>query len=112
MLVADTDVVLVLTTLAAGDGSEDAARAFARVLVDERLAACVTIGAPMTSVYRWKGTVEVEAERPLTIKTTRGRLPALEARMRALHPYEVPELLVLSVDGGGAAYLRWVGENV
>lgn len=105
------DVLLVLTTLPAGGAGEDAALAFARTLVDERLAACVNVLAPMTSVYRWKGAVETEAERQIVIKTTRARLPALEARLRALHPYELPELTVLSAEAG-AAYERWVRESV
>ena len=66
----------------------------ATTLVDERLAACVNVHGPMTSIYRWKGAVEHEAERQLVIKTTRARLPALEARLRELHPYELPEFVV------------------
>lgn len=101
-------VVLVLTTLGAdADGA-----AFARPLVDERLAACVNVVPQMTSVYRWKGAVEQDREQLLIIKTTRDRLPALEARIRDLHPYELPEFLVLSAAGGSAAYLAWVAESV
>jgi periplasmic divalent cation tolerance protein len=103
-----TDVILVLTTVA-DDGSGEA---IARALVDERLAACVNLLAPMTSVYRWKGAVEREAERQVVIKTTRERLPAVEARLKALHSYELPELLVLPVEGGSPAYLSWVSGQV
>ena len=98
------DALIVLTTLGAG---ADAA-AFARTLVDERLAACVNVLPAMRSVYRWRGAVQEDDERQLVIKTWRDRLPALEARVRTLHPYEVPELLVLEVAGGGAAYLEWL----
>ena len=62
----------------------------------------------MLSFYRWKGQVERDAERQLVIKTTRDRLPALEARLRELHSYELPEFLVLPVDQGAQAYLTWI----
>ena len=105
---SSSEVVLVLTTI----GADADAAALARTLVDERLAACVNIGAPMTSVYRWKGTIEQDREQPLVIKTTGDRLVALETRLRALHPYELPEFLVLSASGGSTAYLDWVRESV
>ena len=99
-----SEVVLVLSTVV-DDGR---AEVLARTLVDERLAACVNLHAPMLSFYRWKGQVERDTERQLVIKTTRGRLPALETRLRELHSYELPELIVISVDEGSAAYLGWV----
>ena len=102
-----TEVVLVLTTMPDAESAE----VFARTLVDERLAACVNVHGPMTSVYRWKGAVERDAERQVVVKTTRGRLPALEARLCSLHPYELPEFLVLAVEDGSAAYLNWVREE-
>jgi periplasmic divalent cation tolerance protein len=102
-----TGVILVLTTMP----DDDRAGALARTLVDERLAACVNVHGPMTSVYRWKGGVERDPERQLVIKTTRDRLAALETRLRALHPYELPEFIVVSVDEGSAAYLQWVTEE-
>ena len=105
---SSAEVVLVLTTIGAG---ADAA-ALARTLVEERLAACVNIGAPMTSVYRWQGSVEQDREQPLVIKTTGDRLTALETRLRALHPYELPEFLVLSASGGSTAYLDWIRDSV
>ena len=97
-------VVIVLTTWPA---SSDAG-AFARSLVDERLAACVNVFGPMQSTYRWKDAIETDAERQIVIKTTESRVAALETRLRELHPYDVPELLVLRSDGGGEAYLAWV----
>jgi periplasmic divalent cation tolerance protein len=96
--------VIILTTWPA---SSDAG-AFARSLVDERLAACVNVFGPMQSTYRWKDAIETDAERQIVIKTTESRVAALETRLRELHPYEVPELLVLRSDGGGEAYLAWV----
>lgn len=100
-------VVLVLTTL----GADADAEALARTLVGERLAACVNVLPPMTSVYRWQGEVARESERQLLIKTSPSRLDALEARLHALHPYEVPEFLVLPASGS-AAYLDWVRQSL
>jgi periplasmic divalent cation tolerance protein len=99
--------VIVLTTLAA---STDAA-AFARVLVTDRLAACVNVLPPMTSLYRWKGAIEEESEQQLVIKTTSDRIAAIEARFRELHPYELPEFIVLNA-GASAAYAAWLEESV
>jgi periplasmic divalent cation tolerance protein len=99
-----TDIVLVLTTVPAGDGGE----AIARALVDERLAACVNVLGPMTSFYRWHGAVERADERQLIIKTTRGRIAAIQARLVELHSYELPEFVVLPVSDGGPAYLDWL----
>ncbi len=65
----------------------------------------------MTSVYSWKGAVERASERQLLLKTVRAKVPAIEARLAALHPYDVPELLVLPVADGGDAYLAWVRES-
>lgn len=98
------DAVIVLTTLPA---SADAS-VLARALVDDRLAACVNVLPAMQSLYRWQGAVQVDDERQLVIKSWRDRLPELEARLKALHPYEVPELLVVEVTGGGKAYLDWL----
>jgi periplasmic divalent cation tolerance protein len=103
----DFDVVLVLTTLGAGGDAD----AIARTLVDERLAACVNILPVMTSMYRWQGRIEQDQERQLICKTTRQRLGALEQRLRQLHPYELPEFLVLSASEGSEAYVRWVKES-
>ena len=100
--------MIVLTTL----GAQADAAAFARVLVDERLAACVNILPAMTSVYRWKGAIEEDREQQLVIKTTSDRIAALEARFHELHPYDVPEFLVINVTGGSPAYLEWLGESV
>lgn len=98
-----SEAVIVLTTVASPHEGE----AIARALVDERLAACVNILAPMTSIYRWRGAVERDTEQQLVIKSTRDRLPAIEAKIRSLHSYDLPELLILTADGG-SAYLAWV----
>jgi periplasmic divalent cation tolerance protein len=88
------------------------ARKIARSVVELELAACVNIiSAPVESVFRWKGRVERAKEFLLIIKTTRRRLALLERRIAALHSYEVPEFLVLKVDGGSPRYLRWLADN-
>jgi periplasmic divalent cation tolerance protein len=105
------DVVLVLST-APGAADDDTAERIARTLIDERLAACVNVHAPMVSIYRWKGAVERDSERQLVIKTTRAVLPALERRLSELHPYELPEFIVVPAGGGSAKYLGWVADEV
>lgn len=106
MELAAESYVIVQTTLPVGTD----ASTFARSLVTERLAACVHVLA-MTSIYRWKGTIEEEPERQLSIKTSRGCIDALWQRVRELHPYEVPEFVVLPIIDGSEAYLRWISEN-
>lgn len=103
-----TDIAIVLTTI----DSDERAELLARQLVDERLAACVNVHPPMVSLYRWKGAVERDTECQIVIKTTRDRLAALEARLREIHPYELPEFVVVPVDGGSPGYLHWVREQV
>jgi periplasmic divalent cation tolerance protein len=104
---SDFDVVLVLTTL----GADADALTLARTLVEEHLAACVNVLSPMTSVYRWRGRIEEDQERQIVVKTTRTKVPALEQRLRQLHPYELPEFLVVTASSGSEAYLGWVLEN-
>ena len=84
------------------------ARALADALVGERLAACVNLLPGVQSVYRWQGRVETGEEVLLLIKTTRTCLPALQARIVALHPYELPEVLAVESAGGLPTYLDWV----
>jgi periplasmic divalent cation tolerance protein len=100
-----SDYVIALTTLPA---DADAAE-FGRTLVDERLAACVNLLPVMESVYRWEGKIEFDAERQLVIKTSRDRVADLWDRVRELHPYEVPEFVVIPIVDGNEAYLRWIG---
>jgi len=99
-------LVLVLTTI----GADADAAALARTLVEERLAACVNVLPAMTSIYRWKGNVEQDREQQLLIKTTVERVDALEARLRQLHPYELPEFIRLEGEAS-AAYAEWVGDS-
>src|SRR5579863_7533134 len=99
---------IVLTT---APGHEEAA-SLARVLVDERLAACATLIPAVQSIYRWQGEVESSTETLLLIKTEAEKLPALEARLHELHTYQVPEFLVLDVESGSPAYLEWLHASV
>lgn len=103
----ETDYVLVMTTLP-GDADADA---FAHTLVDARLAACVNVLPLMDSVYRWEGEVSRDAERQLLIKTSRLRLAELWEQVQKLHPYDMPEFIVLPIVDGNDAYLRWVGDS-
>jgi len=100
--------VIVLTTLPA-DG--EIASAFARTLVEDRVAACVNVFGEMQSVYAWEGTVEEEQERQILIKTSRDRLESLWDRVKELHSYEVPEFVVLPIIDGNDAYLRWIHDS-
>ena len=101
------EVVIVLTTAPADERAE----AWARTLVEERLAACVHVHSPMVSFYRWKGIVERDSERQVFIKTTRERVAALQARLGELHSYELPEFVVLTVGDGSDEYFKWVVEQ-
>jgi len=100
------ELILILTTMP----DDDRADQLAHTLVEERLAACVNVHRPMTSMYRWQGRIEIEAERQIVIKTTRDRMSAVETRLRALHPYELPELVILNAEASDA-YAAWAGEN-
>jgi periplasmic divalent cation tolerance protein len=88
--------------------SQDVADTLATALLEERLAACVNILAPCRSVYRWQGRVESTVEIPLLIKTSAQVYPALQARIAALHPYQVPEIVACEISQGLPAYLTWV----
>lgn len=101
------EFVVVLTTFP-GDGDVEA---FASALVTDRLAACVNVLAPMRSIYTWKGVTERADERQLLIKTRTDRVHDLEVRLRALHPYEVPEFLVIAVLDGSRDYLSWIAAS-
>ena len=96
--------LLILTNLP----DEASARTLAARLVDERLAACVSIQAPCTSVYRWQGKIEEVREFPLWIKTSTERYPELEAAIRANHPYELPEIIAVPIARGLPGYLDWL----
>jgi len=106
---ADTgDVVVALTTAPTAEVAGEIARA----LVAEKLAACVNIVPGVRSIYAWKGEICDEGEVLCVMKTRSDRVEALRARLVALHPYEVPELVVLGVADGHAPYLEWVLASV
>ena len=98
------DTLLVVTNLP----DRESAEKLAALLIEGRLAACVNILAPCTSVYRWQGEIQQDEEHPLLIKTTKARYAELEASIRAHHPYELPEIIAVPVTGGLPAYLQWV----
>jgi periplasmic divalent cation tolerance protein len=102
----DTSVILILSTAPRSKGRE-----LAQKLVAERLVACVNI-VPVASCFRWKGSLEQEDEDLLIMKTVETRSAAVLERVRELHPYELPEIIVLNVAGGFPPYLAWVGESV
>ena len=103
----ENDCVVVWTTISkTADG-----HSLASALVEEGLAACVNVLPQMESVYRWKGEIETDREHQLIMKTTAARVPELQARLRQLHEYEVPEFLVMPVAGGSDAYLSWIRES-
>jgi len=102
------ETMVALTTC----GNDEDAKTLAQVLVERRLAACVNAISKVASTYRWKGEVQQDQETLLIIKTTTTRLAALEQTIREHSKYEVPELIALPVEAGGADYLAWVRESV
>lgn len=102
-----SDFVVALTTVPA---QFDAA-AFAKTLVERRLAACVNVLPGATSVYRWEGAVQIDQEQQLVIKTTADKIGALDDAVSALSPYDVPEFIVLPIVAGSSAYLAWLDEE-
>jgi len=93
-------------------GSADEARKLAYALVEGRVAACVNLVPDVMSIYRWQGAIEEASEVLLVIKTTQRQLAAVEAMLRELHSYDVPELLALDVEAGSQPYLDWLLGNV
>ena len=106
-MVTEPECVIVWTTLPAGAD----VTTFGRILIEERLAACVSSQAGLRSVYRWRNDIEQAEELQVVIKTTNARVQQLGERIRQLHPYDVPEILVLPVVDGSPAYLGWVKES-
>ena len=99
--------LVVFVTVPSGEQGEQIASA----LVGERLAACVNIVGPVRSIYRWEGEVCKDDEYLLVIKTTQRCYQMLEARVRALHSYDVPEVIAVPIAEGSSAYLRWITEQ-
>jgi periplasmic divalent cation tolerance protein len=99
-----TDALLVLTTVK----DRVAGTALAQALLERRLAACVNVGAPVESLYHWRGRIETGTEVPLTIKTQAALYPKVEAAIRELHDYEMPEIIAVPITHGYAPYIGWL----
>jgi periplasmic divalent cation tolerance protein len=99
-----TDAIQVITTI----GTREEADKLARDLVARRLAACVQVAGPITSTYRWQGNIETSQEWSLVIKSLQSKYAPLEAAIRELHPYDVPEILAVTVVAGQPDYLDWL----
>jgi len=93
-------------------GTRDNADRIALELVERHLAACVQIAGPITSTFHWQGKVETAEEWLCLVKTELGQLAAIEKLLAELHPYEVPELIATPIIDGGAAYLKWLSEQL
>ena len=87
------------------------AERIAEAVVNERLAACVNLISGLTSIYRWEGQLQRDTELLLIIKTRSAVYPQLEARLRQLHPYQLPEIIALPIHAGSADYLNWIAAN-
>jgi periplasmic divalent cation tolerance protein len=103
-----SDCIQVMTTA----GSEEEAGHIASLLVERRLAACVQVAGPITSRYRWLGTIEEEREWHCLVKTTRAAYEQVEAAIREVHSYDEPEIIATPIVAGSAGYLAWIEENV
>ena len=102
------DILCVLVTFP----DADKARQIGTILVESQLIACANLVPAVESIYRWQGKVETSPEVLAILKTTVAHWPALEAKIRDLHPYEVPEIVALKPQQVSAAYAKWVGESV
>ena len=103
-----TDKRIVLTTA----GSEEEAHKIARQLVERQLAACVNIIPQVTSIYRWRGSVDEAREWLLIVKTTASAFAGVHEAIAALHSYDLPECVCLAIEDGSEEYLEWIGESV
>ena len=102
------EYIMAVTTT----GDEQSAVVLARALVERRIVACVNIVPRVRSVYRWKGAIEDDTECVLLMKTRGDRYDALASALDELHTYDVPELIVLAIEQGSAAYLNWVTTSI
>lgn len=102
-----SSILLVLCTCP----DEDSARQLSGFLVQERLAACVNIVNPISSIFAWQGKIDAERESLLLIKTTERAYSALEQAIKQQHPYDVPEIIAIPIQQGSADYLNWIREN-
>lgn len=99
-----SEVLLIITNMP----DQESAQCMANSLIENHAAACVNILAACTSVYHWQGKIESSNEIPLLIKTTRSAYPRVEELIRTQHPYELPEIIAVSVEAGLPAYLQWI----
>ncbi len=104
-----TDIRLLYVTTP----DEETARRIAEALVEEHLAACVNILAPMRSVYRWEGVIEDSVETPMIVKTSAAKAATARDRVLELHPYETPAIIALDVEAGASApaFLQWIEDE-
>ncbi|PKO25501.1 MAG: divalent-cation tolerance protein CutA [Betaproteobacteria bacterium HGW-Betaproteobacteria-8] len=102
-----TGVILVMTHLP----DRDSAKRLAEHLIGQRLVACVNIMPACTSIYHWQGKIESAAEVPMQMKSTLAQYPAIEMAIRQLHPYELPEITHVHLDGGEQAYIQWIQQE-
>jgi periplasmic divalent cation tolerance protein len=103
-----TDYVVITTTT----GTRQDAERIAAELVSRRLAACVQVSGPIASTFRWQGIVETAEEWICVIKTSRAQVAAIRTALAEIHPYEVPEFIVMPIVDGSEAYLKWLGEQL
>ena len=103
-----TDKIVILVTA----GSLRESKKIARHLVEERLAACVNISAPVRSLYRWKGKVNEDREFLMLIKSSRELFGEIQAAIRRLHSYTTPEIICLPIVDGSPDYLQWINDSV
>lgn len=107
MAVSKNNCIVVFVTTA----NEEDAAAIGRTLVEERLAACANLLGPIRSIYRWRDAVEDAPEHLILIKTRSSLYPVLQARVRELHRYEVPEIVAVEIEKGSPPYLEWIHES-
>jgi periplasmic divalent cation tolerance protein len=105
-----TDDPRIAVALVTAPSADEAAR-IGRILVDERLAACVNVVGPIRSIYRWRDGVEDEPEHLMLLKIRRADFDAVAQRVRDLHPYDVPEVIALDVSAGSPPYIHWLLES-
>jgi len=102
------ETILVLTNVP----NDDCAKEIAETLIKKQLAACVNILSPCLSIYRWEDKIERSTEVPIMIKTNQNQYAEIEKIILKLHPYELPEIITLNVNGGLPSYLQWVGAQI
>ena len=102
-----TKHLLVITTVP----DSEVGKIIAEKILEERLAACVTISAPCQSLYWWQEKIAQDQEHTLFIKTKKEAFPKLEEKVRQLHPYDVPEIIAVPISGGNEDYLNWIDDE-